>query len=502
MLKTVKLRVLGQHIDSRKGLNDDELTDLMVREAKKIASKDHVLSALDAIDPDVDRRNLKWIILFNVLLQEETYSLEERRLEEKVIEFEKSIVERAKSLDFFDKKKHDAVRWHHYDTYRIVLEAAWRNDDDISADEAQLLRALRAHLSISMEEHWLISTYINRFPKKNRGLHTPDDVHEARKKLQRESLLWSYRDEVNRNHDVIPVEVVKTLRYDVAGLQLQDTNYYRVLQHDNVKLADLRGILIAKGMDRYGNKEELIHRIVRSDLAPAEVLEMLDKPKLAEMCRQVGLSGSGSKPGLIERLIDFYDDLTFEERTTKDDREVHYNNFELLAARRYSDLKAKKLISKDLDIEHFFEAATVFLFERKLGANVDKKGSGRTADGRILLDGNFSMLWDCKSVERQVNLHDHLDSQFDVYLRREQEKGYNPLAFLVIGPDFTPQSLKLAHQYKARTNWDIALVTASGLRHLAESWSTAEPNKPFPIRLFNRTELIDKEKAELLLSLA
>jgi hypothetical protein len=35
----------------------------------------------------------------------------------------------------------------------------------------------------------------------------------------------------------------------------------------------------------------------------------------------------------------------------------------------------------------------------------------------------------------------------------------------VIGPAFTPQSIKRAHQYKARTNGDIALVTAEGRKH-------------------------------------
>jgi hypothetical protein len=42
------------------------------------------------------------------------------------------------------------------------------------------------------------------------------------------------------------------------------------------------------------------------------------------------------------------------------------------------------------------------------------------------------------------------------------------VGFLVIGPAFTPQSLALATKYKARTNWDVALVTAAGLKHLAE----------------------------------
>ncbi len=57
-------------------------------------------------------------------------------------------------------------------------------------------------------------------------------------------------------------------------------------------------------------------------------------------------------------------------------------------------------------------------------------------------------------------------------------------------------------QYKARTNWDVALVTASGLKHLADRWSELEPDKPFPVQLLNRTEVIDMEKADLLLSLA
>jgi hypothetical protein len=95
-----------------------------------------------------------------------------------------------------------------------------------------------------------------------------------------------------------------------------------------------------------------------------------------------------------------------------------------------------------------------------------------------------------------------LEDQFDFYLRKEREKGYQPLAFLVIAPAFTSNSIKLAFQYKARTNWDIALVKAEALKHLAESWSTTEPQKPFPVRLLNRTEVIDKERVEFLLSLA
>jgi hypothetical protein len=321
MLKTVKLRVLGRYLESTRNLEEDDLTNIIKKEAGKLSDRARVIEAFNAPDPDFNRGQLKAII-FSILLQEETHGIEESRLEEKVIEFEKDLVKRSKTLDFFDQKKHDPDRWHYYDTYRIVLEAAWGNDDLISPDEARLLGVLRDHLNISLEEHWLISAMLKRFPKQKCGLHTPDEVNDARKELQREGLLWSYRDESNRNIDVIPAEIAAVIRKDLVRQELQRTNYRRLLHHDGITLAELRTVLQKRNMDRYGNKEELIERIVASDIRPSEVLGDLDRQKLIEMCGYVGLRVSGTKPELIERLIDFYDDLTFEERITRDKREV------------------------------------------------------------------------------------------------------------------------------------------------------------------------------------
>ena len=502
MLKTVKLRILGRYVDSRRGLEDDDLTQIIKRDAAKLSDRTRVLGALTAPDPDFNRGQLKAII-FSILLQEETHSVEEHKLDEKVIVFEKDLVKRSKSLDFSELKRQDPDRWHHYDTYRIVLEAAWGNDGMISPDEARLLAVLRGHLAISLEEHWLISALLKRFPKEKCALHTPDEINEARKELQREGLLWNYRDENNRNIDVIPAELATVIRQEFAGQELQRTNFRRLLQHDSIKLPDLRDMLQRRGLDRYGNKPDLIERVVLSDIKPSELLATLDRETLAGMCGSFGLKTSGAKSDLQQRLIDFYDDLTFEARPkTGDRREDWFNNYELLATRSYAELRAKKVITKDLEIEHLFEHATAFLFEARLHVPCERSSRENRADGRLPLDGDQSILWDCKSVEGLVNLQDHLDGQFDSYLRKEREAGKQPLAFLVIGPAFTPQSIKLAHQYKARTNWDVALVTAEGLKHLADRWAATEPNKPFPVRLFNRTEVIDKERAEFLLSLA
>ena len=364
-----------------------------------------------------------------------------------------------------------------------------------------LLQVLRKHLNISQKEHWLIGASIKRFPKSKRVLHTNEEIHDARKELQRESILWSYRDENNQNIDVLPQGVVEVIR-DKIGMDLQRTNFLRILQHDSIRSVDLKEILHSRNMDKYGVKAELIERVVDSNIKPHEMLDDLDRTKLSDMCLQVGLKSSGTKPVLMDRLIDFYDDLTFEEKITEDEREEWYNNYELLAAREYSDLKAKKLISKDLEIEHQFEKATDFLFEEKLHLKIDKRRKVTKADGRIPLPDRQVILWDCKSKEGAVNLQDHLEDQFGFYLRKEREKGNLPLVFLVIGPSFTSQSIKAAAKFKAQTNWDIALVRADALKELADKWSVSEPKKPFPIKLLNQTELIDKERADFLLSLA
>jgi hypothetical protein len=502
MLRMVKARILHTHLESKRGLEDDDLTKIILSDAAKLAERKRILDALNNTQQDFARGDLKAII-FEILLQEETFSIAEHKLDERVIDYEKGVVKSSKAFSFEELKRSDPERWHHLDTYRIVLDAAWRNDNSISADEANLLAVLRDHLNVTAEDHWVISALMKRFPKEKCALHTPDEVNEARKELQRQGLLWNYKNEDDQNIDVIPFEIAEVIRKEYAGQELQAVNYRRLMSHDNLLVTNLRAALQAHGLDRAGNKADLIERIVTSGIKPSEVLSSLDKEKLSSICGCFGLKTSGAKSELIERIIGFYDDLTFEVRVSKDPREEWYANYELLARRAYAELRAKKLIVKDLDIEHMFEDATAFLFQARLHVPCDMSRKDHKADGRLPLDNNQCILLDCKSAESAVNLQDYLEHQFDAYLRRERELGKRqPLGFIVIAPAFTPQSISLATKYKATTNWDVAMITADAIKHLADRWVAAEPEKPFPVRLLIRTDLIDKERAEFLLSLA
>ncbi|MBA4148146.1 MAG: hypothetical protein H0X66_08515 [Verrucomicrobia bacterium] len=74
--------------------------------------------------------------------------------------------------------------------------------------------------------------------------------------------------------------------------------------------------------------------------------------------------------------------------------------------------------------------------------------------------------WDNKSKETPVNLKDHL-RQFDEYIKTAEKK---VACFLVIGPDFTPESSLVAMQYFVENGTTLTLITAGELKELAERW--------------------------------
>ena len=50
MLKTVKLRVLGRHLDSTRGLEDSDLTEIIKRDSEKLSDVARIDTALKELD--------------------------------------------------------------------------------------------------------------------------------------------------------------------------------------------------------------------------------------------------------------------------------------------------------------------------------------------------------------------------------------------------------------------------------------------------------------------
>src|SRR5699024_2017479 len=113
----------------------------------------------------------------------------------------------------------------------------------------------------------------------------------------------------------------------------------------------------------------LVGRIIRFGVLPSIALKEFNTDELSNLLRSLdGPRISGSKAEKVETLIDYYEhSLLPAASDPMDYRSQYYDLFEELAERNYKALRRCELIAKDLHIEHYFEEATNYLFEKKIG---------------------------------------------------------------------------------------------------------------------------------------
>jgi hypothetical protein len=188
--------------------------------------------------------------------------------------------------------------------------------------------------------------------------------------------------------------------------------------------------------------------------------------------------GSSETQNVITRIITHYDSLVEIEEDTEDERAVWFQYYEEYARRDYQFLRQRQLIEKDLDVEHHFEAATDFLFEKYLNHKPLTLPGSEQPDG-ALSHGDRRLLWDNKSKEKLCNLKDHL-GQFSRYFNKYAGSAS---ALLVIAPGFTDESASHAKLHEVNTGQKLSLITAAELKDVALKWSESKKkDEPYPLR--------------------
>ena len=433
-------RFASAYVIDFRNLEPEEIKAALIKTAPQYFHRDNVRVACDslAFSDDRELRTLAPMLLRRILLQQDGFISPFRETEDSVIEWEQGIIDASNEAKINSKGEKEA----HLNLFRFVLETAWEQNDSISADEKNLIEKLRERLKLSEVEYRIIEANLGKFPKPGNNLHSRTEIEDARRALQLAGLIAAIKDSSGVDYDVIPEETAETLR-EIFGLEVRAHGYKDLLGTKYVRQKSYLLGLLKKcefPVDGLSSSEE-IHSEVMEHIKPSIVLggltpkDGLSMGDLSKWCEDLKLPISGLKADKVARIISFYDNLHEKEETNGDEREIWYSAFESFACRDLQFLRSQQLISKDLEAERKFEAATNYLFERKLGHKPLKLIGTAHADG-ALSHGDSLIYWDNKSKESEVSLKDHI-KQFDGYIRGAEK----PLTcFMVIAPKFTEDS--------------------------------------------------------------
>ena len=486
MSKLYLNRVVSSFLKDVRIEDEEEMRAVILRNASEFQNAERIKRSLDFLEDPRDIEVANELILI-CLIQYPDYLAPASQLIDDVMALQEQIV--SDGLD--DEYLSRAIPEDSRRIYTEVLKAAWAKDNELNAHEKNVLEVLRKELGLTRRHHRLLESKIGRFPQNGNKPFPLRQIEDSIKDLQQKGILLRFR--TDDSYYVIPEEIEKTVRYFRGG-ELKTAAYNALLE--SLTQERLRTALDYHSRRVSGTKAELVERIQRFKLLPSQVLDALTVSDLNEtMSRLDGIRKSGSKGQKIENIIDYFEALGSPETSDPtDDRAQYYDVFEEVASRDYASLRDKGLITKDIEVERLFEAATRYLFEKKFEIPLMEMPGTTHADGRVKIDGKHVLLWDNKSTETPYNFPDEHVEQFLGYIRADTMR---PTVFLVVVSDYTQTAVHQAQKLKAfsETDTDVALVTAKDLKFIAENWRSYSGKKipKFNLQLFNLTGELNEE---------
>ena len=357
-------RLANEYVIDYKRLSYDELKAAMIKTAPQYYNQENVYNTIKSLKLHEDEsvRTLLEIIIREVLLNEDNFSLCQKDLEDEVILYEQSILDREnEEEELFEKENIKLLSY--------VIDAAWENNLAISADEQNLIYKLKKKLQILDDEYELIQAHRGIFPKHGNVLHTRDEIGAVRKLLQQRGILFVVRDSQGTDYDILPEEIADVIR-TYYNVDIKKFSYEKLLESKYVKKKAYLIDILQKASVELGKNEtieSLSSKVMRHIKAHNLIggftaRDGLNGTDLVKWCNDIGVSCRGSKNELIDRIVAYYDDIQKIEVTENDERALYYEFYEDLASRNLDKLRKQGIIDKDLECEHKFEEATNYLF--------------------------------------------------------------------------------------------------------------------------------------------
>lgn len=463
------------HMDS-----EEEMRAVILKNIDEFQTKERVKKVLDFSNEIRDVTLLNEMVLMS-LMEKEGYLLSEADLYKELEDMQKDILKQAFDDDYIKRFIPEDTRR----IYTAVLDEAWKKDESLNEHEINILSVLRDELDLTKREHYLLESRIGRFPKKDNKLHTNQEIGESLRNLQNRGLILRYRDDTT--YYIIPKDIARILRYEMGG-ELRNEVYETLL--NDLTVSQLKEILGYLDFNISGRKEVIVSRIIEHNILPSTALKVFSSKELSDILRGLeGVKISGKKKEKVQNIIDYYEMLSSPTTSDPtDERARLYDFYEELAARDYKTLRVNKLIDKDISIDNYFEEATRYIFEKKLGLDLMSMDGTRHADGKVEFSKQEVVLWDNKSTEEPYTFPKNNFNQFLRYIRSEKRR---VTLFLVIVHEYTNEAVSQAQKLKAfsEEDTDIAIIKATDLVYVAEQWKkySDQKNPVFNLQVFNMT---------------
>lgn len=493
---TVAKRLASTYVADYRRLDFEEIKEFLIKTEKQYTSYENIANRLNELRLDSNRsvRIIAPIFLRDYLLDQDDFISSCKDTETAVINYEQAIIDESNNFDISKITKDLAL-------FKHMLDTAWAHNNDISIDEKNLLEALRKYLSISVKEQNIIDAKSGRFPNFENVLHTFEDIDYTRRVLQSKGLVVSIRNSDGIMCDMIPDDIAVEIR-KYFGIEIRSYGYEKLVDYviKKTKKQYLLDIInkASKFYDKanmevsaYSTVNELKSVILKS-VQPSNLIggfsiyDGMNVEELSSWCGDLGLSVSGTKKVLIDRILCYYDSLRRIEIKNEDSRQKFVSVFNELANRDLKFLRANNIIEKDLQCEHYFEDATNYIFEKMLMNKPLTLTGTEHPDGKLSYKDKYIM-WDNKSKETPVNLKDHIQ-QFDRYIKTSEKE---VVVFVVIAPDFTSQSIQECVDYSLNNDTMILLITADELKTLAENWDKKHHGEMFNLGYFKQNGRFD-----------
>ena len=499
---TIAKRIATAYVADYRRLELDEIKEFLAKTAKQYTSFENISNRLEELKLDTNRavRIIAPILLRDYLLDQDDFISPCKETDSAILNYEKTIIDESNNFDINKISKDLAL-------FKHMLDTAWSLNDDISIDEKNLLEALRKYLSITIQEQQILEAKSGRFPNLGNTLHTYDDIDAARKLLQSKGLLMCIKNSDGVMCDIIPDDIAKEIRA-YYGIEIRTNGYEKLVDYVVKKTKKQYLINIVTKASKNYQKANIeisnnptvneLRTIILKFIQPSNLIagftpnDGMNVEELSNWCAELGLSTSGAKKVLVDRILDYYDSVRRIELKTEDTREKLISVYSELAKRDLKFLRANNIIEKDLQCEHLFEDATNYIFEKMLLNKPLTLAGTDHPDGKLSFKDKYIM-WDNKSKETAVNLKDHIQ-QFDRYIKTADK---DVVVFLVIAPEFTPQSLQECVDYSLNNDTQILLITANELKTVAETWSKKHDGEMFNLGYFKQNGRFDITRLNL-----